>query len=222
MQITEGTVPFRGNRTWYRIAGPWPARDRPPLLVLHGGPGVPHGYLWDLSDFSSRGRTVVFYDQSGCGRSGPLADPAEWTVATFAAEIDAVRAGLGLDRVHLFGHSWGGMLALSYALGRPDGLASLVPAGTPAASALFAAGVRGLPATLPGTVAETLARHEEAGTTDSEEYQAAAGEFYVRWMCRVTPYPDHVAEASARRTGSCTGRWSAPSGTSPAVSRTGT
>ncbi|MEU5808763.1 proline iminopeptidase-family hydrolase [Streptomyces sp. NPDC047718] len=198
MEISEGTVSVRSRRTWYRIAGPWPAEGtRPPLLVLHGGPGVPHGYLTDLDAMTSSGRTVVYYDQAGCGRSDPLDDPAEWTPDTFVEEVGAVREGLGLDRVHLFGHSWGGMLALEYALRRPPGLASLVLAGTCASVPLLASEVRRLMDRLPAGVRETLARHEAAGTTDSAEYQEAAASFFTLWMCRLSPLPEHVARASA-------------------------
>src|SRR5919108_2570883 len=67
---SEGTVPFRGYRTWYRAVGELPApAGKPPLLVLHGGPGFPHDYLEDLAGLADRGRPVVFYDQLGCGRS---------------------------------------------------------------------------------------------------------------------------------------------------------
>ncbi|MFD0265447.1 proline iminopeptidase-family hydrolase [Streptomyces sp. NPDC127106] len=198
MEISEGTVPFRGRRTWYRIVGPWPAaRGRPPLLVLHGGPGVPHGYLTDLDDMTSFGRTVVYYDQAGCGRSDPLDDPAEWTPDTFVEEVGAVRDGIGLDRVHLFGHSWGGMLALEYALRRPPGLASLTLAGTSASVPLLGSEVRRLLERLPAGVRETLARHEAAGTTDSPEYEEAAAAFFRLWTCRITPLPEHVAQATA-------------------------
>ena len=123
----EGTVRFRGYRTWYKVVGELNARSRAlPLLVLHGGPGVPHDYLQDLARLADEGRPVVFYDQIGCGRSDHPDDAALWTMATYVDEVAAVRDALGLDRVHLFGHSWGGWLALEYALGRPSGLASLV------------------------------------------------------------------------------------------------
>ena len=124
---TKGTLPFRGYRTWYKVVGELNARSRVlPLLVLHGGPGVPHDYLEDLARLADEGRPVVFYDQIGCGRSDHPDDAALWTMATYVDELSAVRDALGLDRVHLFGHSWGGWLALEYALGRPSGLASLV------------------------------------------------------------------------------------------------
>jgi proline-specific peptidase len=117
-RTSEGTVSFRGYRTWYRIVGDLPGRrGKLPVLVLHGGPGFPHDYLEDLSGLTDDGRTVVFYDQIGCGRSDHPDDPGLWVIDTFVDEVAAVRDALGLDRVHLLGHSWGGWLALEYALG---------------------------------------------------------------------------------------------------------
>ena len=117
---TEGTVAFRGFRTWYRVEGDLAASgEKLPLLVLHGGPGFPHDYLEDLAALADDGRPVVFYDQLGCGKSDHPDDPGLWVMSTFVEEVGAVRAALGLDRIHLLGHSWGGWLALEYALGRP-------------------------------------------------------------------------------------------------------
>ena len=95
----EGTVAFRGFRTWYRVEGDLAASGaKLPLLVLHGGPGFPHDYLEDLAGLADGGRPVVFYDQLGCGKSDHPDDPALWVMSTFVEELGAVRAALGLDR----------------------------------------------------------------------------------------------------------------------------
>jgi L-proline amide hydrolase len=73
----EGTVPFRGHRTWYQVVGELSALGgKLPLLVLHGGPGLPHNYLQDLAILADTGRPVVFYDQLGCGKSDHPANEA--------------------------------------------------------------------------------------------------------------------------------------------------
>ena len=103
---SEGTVPFRRYRTWYQVVGKLPATSgRLPLLVLHGGPGFPHDYLEDLAGLADHGRTVVFYDQIGCGKSDHPDDAALWTMATFVEEVAAVGDALGLDHVHVLDHS---------------------------------------------------------------------------------------------------------------------
>ncbi len=107
---TERTVAFRGYHIWHRVAGDLArTADTLPLLVLHGGPGLPHDYLEDLARLSDGGRPVVLYDQLGCGRSDHPDDPSLWVMDTFLEEISAVREVLGLDRVHVLGHSWGGV-----------------------------------------------------------------------------------------------------------------
>jgi len=193
---SEGAVPFRGYRTWYQVVGELPATSgKLPLLVLHGGPGFPHDYLEDLSRLVDDGRTVVFYDQIGCGKSDHPDDSALWVIDTFVEEVAAVRDALGLDQVHLLGHSWGGWLALEYALGRPSGLASLVLASTCASLPALAAETRRLKESLPADVQQIIDRHEAEGTTDDPAYEEATMAYYTQWVCRLDPFPDHVMRA---------------------------
>lgn len=191
---SEGTVLFRGHRTWYRVVGdPSASGGKLPLLVLHGGPGVSHDYLGDLAVLAETGRPVVFYDQLGGGRSDHPDDPALWIMDTFVDEIGTVRDALSLDRVHLLGHSWGGWLGLEYALGQPSGLESLVLASTCASLPAFAAETRRLKESLPAEVQQTIDEHEAAGTTDHDAYGEAAMAYFTRWICRLElPWPDHV------------------------------
>jgi pimeloyl-ACP methyl ester carboxylesterase len=121
---TGGYVPFRGYRTWYETAGD--LSSGVPVVLLHGGPGIPGGAYAQLMAQLADRRPVVRYDQLGCGRSDRPNDPSLWRVQTFVDELTALRDALGLDRVHLLGHSWGGMLAIEYLLTTPTGVQSLV------------------------------------------------------------------------------------------------
>jgi proline-specific peptidase len=191
----EGFVPFRGYQTWYRIAGEQGSPEKLPLLCLHGGPGAPSYYLEPLAGMTATGRQVIFYDQLGCGRSDQPSDPAMWTVDLFVDELRAVRDALGLDRVHILGQSWGGMLLLEYALTQPEGVASLTLASTASSMPAWVSEANRLLAELPADEQETLRKHEAAGTTDSPEYEEAGELFYRRHVCRTDPWPEYFTLA---------------------------
>ena len=189
---TEGFIPFRGYRTWYRIVGNGEEPGKLPLLVLHGGPGASHDYLEPLEAMANTGRRVIFYDQLGGGNSDHPHNPSMWTVELFVEELGAVRKALALDHLHILGQSWGGMLGMEYALTQPSGLASLTIADSPASMIQWVSEANRLRAQLPPEVQQTLLHHEQNGTTDSREYQDAMLVYYRRHVCRVDPWPDCV------------------------------
>ncbi len=102
---------------------------------------------------------------------------------TFAAQLQSVREGLGLERIHLFGSSWGGMLALEYALTQPAGLASLVLNSTPTSAPRWAEEARRLHDCLP------------AGLGEKE----AEKEFWRRHICRLDAEPEVLARSRSKR-----------------------
>jgi L-proline amide hydrolase len=194
----EGRLPFHGFQTWYRIVGEREEPGKLPLLCLHGGPGFTHDYLEPLEDVAQAGRRVVFYDQLGGGNSDRPSDPDMWTVELFLDELRTVREQLDLGRIHLFGSSWGGMLAMEYALTRPQGVASLVIASSPASISLWAEEAGRLRSELPEDVRRTLDEHEEAGTIDDPAYEEATMAFYRRHLCRTEPWPDCLNRSFAK------------------------
>ena len=141
---------------------------------------------------AATGRRVIFYDQLGNGNSDHPHDPAMWTVALFLEEVDVMRRALELERVHILGQSWGGMMAMEYALTQPSSLASLIVADSPASIPQWVAEANRLRSELPPEVQQTLLKHEEAGTTDDPAYQEAMLVFYRRHVCRLDPWPDCV------------------------------
>ncbi len=184
-------ISVTGGRVWFQALG---EGERTPLVTLHGGPGFPHDYLEPLGRLADE-RPVVFYDQLGCGRSDRPADPALWRVERFVEELQQVRDALRLERLHLFGHSWGAMLAADYALANPTGMRSLILASPPLSIPRWTADAERLRRTLPAEVQETLRRHERAGTTDSREYDAARQEYYRRYVRRLDPLPEALVRA---------------------------
>jgi L-proline amide hydrolase len=179
--VSEGYVGFRGYRTWYRVAGEL-GSGATPLLALHGGPGSTHHYFAPLDGLAAE-RPVVVYDQIGCGSSDRPQD-IEWSVNVFREEVDAVRSQLGLDRIHLLGTSWGGMLALEHLLSGAAGIVGLILSSTLASVDQWAAEQLKLRAALPADVVAVLERHDRAGTYDDPEYDEAMEAYFDRHFYR--------------------------------------
>jgi proline iminopeptidase len=114
-----------GVTIWYEVRH---GGAKTPLVVLNGGPGFDHNYLLtsDAWDKLAAHRSVVLYDQRGTGRSGELKPGQSCTLADQVADLEALRAKLGVERMDLFGHSWGGFLAMAYALRYPQHVAHIV------------------------------------------------------------------------------------------------
>ena len=192
-QVREGFVTVTGGKVWYKIVGSGRAT---PLLLLHGGPGFPSDYLKPLEALSNE-RPVIFYDQLGCGRSDKPADKNLWKTERFVKELDRVRKALGLDKVHILGHSWGTMLATDYLLTRPIGVVSVILASPALSTKRWMSDADKLRAALPKAVQDTLAKHERAGTTQSEEYQMATQAYLQRYVCRLDPRPKELSDSIA-------------------------
>src|SRR5579863_3347561 len=156
IQNQEGYIPVDGYRVWYRIVGGSADHEQIPLVILHGGPGAPHDYLENLAALASDNRRVIFYDQLGCGRSDQPDDTSLWRVDRFVDELGTVRKELGLDRVHILGQSWGGMLAIEYALRQPQGLMSLILSNTTSSIPMWVAEANRLRSELPPDINAAL------------------------------------------------------------------
>jgi len=101
------------------------------LIAIHGGPGMTLDYMLNLETLAGSDLAVVTYDQRGVGRSSsPAEDPANYTLAKYTRDLEAVRQAIGVDQVTLFGHSWGGILAQSYATLYLEHVASIILMGS--------------------------------------------------------------------------------------------
>jgi proline iminopeptidase len=191
----DGFAEVPGGRIWWRRVG---SGTGVPLLVLHGGPGAGHDYLEPLGVIGAD-RPVIFYDQLGCGRSDMPDDQKLWNIGRFVEEIDALRETLHLDRVMLYGHSWGGWLAQEY-MRSGAGAGSverLVLASTSASVAEFVAGAQRLLAALPDGMDARRRQLEAEGKMDSPEYQKIVGAFYDRYVVRVATIPAFLTRTFA-------------------------
>lgn len=187
MKVEEGKILVDGHQVWYRRIGDGDI----PLLTLHGGPGAGHDYLEPLEKLATN-RSVIFYDQLGCGKSDQPDDRSLWRIERFVAEVDTVRQALGLEQVHLFGQSWGGWLGIEYMLSHPRGVVSLILASTSASVPQFVAETRRLKAELPLEIYQTLEQYESIGDYHHPDYENAVFEFYKRHVCRLDPWPNPI------------------------------
>jgi proline-specific peptidase len=184
----RGGVEVEGGVIRFRLLG---AGERA-LVLLHGGPGAGSLYLKPLEELAAPDRRVVVYDQLGCGDSDRPEDASLWRSDRFVNELEALRDHLGLDEFDLYGHSWGGMLATDYALAHQERLRTLVLASTIADAALLRREMARLLEAFPADLRDTLRRHEEAGTTESADYQDAIMAVYRVHLCRCDPWPPEV------------------------------
>ena len=163
-----------------------------PVLTLHGGPGFNHFYLECLEDFlPQQGICFWFYDQLGCGFSDAPDDASLWTIERYREEVEQVRRALGLDRFILFGHSWGGMLGMEYALKYPQHLAGLVISNMTASVAAYVEYAESLVKKMPQAAQEIIAKYRAAGDFAAPEYQhVLMSELYQRHVCRLKPWPE--------------------------------
>lgn len=192
MGIPGSSLPVSGGRVWYRVVGDGPGT---PLLAIHGIPGSSSGYLEGLSALGDD-RPVVFYDQLGGGRSDRPADPDLWSIERFTDELATIRRALNLPRVHLLGHSWGGIIALEHAL-QVDGIQSLILSSVPVSIPDYVEDMQRLRAGLSAETLGALEKHERAGTTTSPEYEAGVLSFRQRHVFHRAEWPPSFVELLA-------------------------
>jgi proline iminopeptidase len=123
--MQEGFVDANGVMIYYKTVG-----RGAPLLIVHGGPGESHDYFLPYLLPLARTNKLIFIDERGSGKSSKLDDPTYYTVENMVEDIEAVRVALGLGKITLMGHSYGGALAQAYALKYQKNLTHLILAST--------------------------------------------------------------------------------------------
>ncbi|MEI9851863.1 MAG: proline iminopeptidase-family hydrolase [Sphingomonas sp.] len=180
--IEERMIDVPGGRVHANVTNP--AAPGTPVVGLHGGPGYPSYYLEPMRALADR-RPVILLDQLGCGRSDRPADPALWTIERFADELEAVLAGFGYPAYHLFGHSWGTMLATRYVTRHGPGRVRSIVMGSPALQVdWWERDCNALVAAMPEEMRRAIEEGNASGDTEGPAYQAAHGEFYLRHVCK--------------------------------------
>ncbi|WP_231877764.1 proline iminopeptidase-family hydrolase [Ferroacidibacillus organovorans] len=180
---------------WTRQVGESPIK----LLLLHGGPGFNHEYLECFADFlPPEGVELYFYDQLGSYFSDQPDDSSLWIDTRFREEVEQVRSFLGLESFYLCGQSWGGYLAIEYALKYPSHLKGLVISNMTASIPAYVASIQALRNQLPEPIVSRMLEFEERGDFEAEAYQELVMEhLYKKHICRLDPWPEAVRRGFA-------------------------
>jgi len=125
----EGTKQINGVALYYKIIG-----AGEPIVILHGGPGLDHSYFLPQMEKLAKNYKLIFFDQRASGRSSAPKDSSGITLDHFIADIEGIRQAFGLEKMNLMAHSWGGLLAMRYALKHQEHLKSLILVGSVSAN----------------------------------------------------------------------------------------
>jgi len=177
---------------WTKRVG---SNPRVKLLLLHGGPGGTHEYFECLESFlPAEGIEFIYYDQLGSAYSDQPDDPSLWTLDRFADELEQVRKALGLDRENFFllGHSWGGILAIEYALRYPGNLKGLVVANMMSSIPEYNRyATEVLSKQIDPAVLREILDMEAKGQVESPRYmELLLPNFYSKHLLRLDPWPE--------------------------------
>jgi proline iminopeptidase len=199
VRLVPVATPKGAFRVWTKRVGNRPAMK---VLLLHGGPGATHEYLEAFDSYFPAARIeYYYYDQLGSAYSDQPDEPDLWDVPRFVDEVEQVRRALGLDRenFYLYGHSWGGALALEYALQYQRHLKGLIISNMMASIPQYNEYARTvlMPGMDPAALAE-IQRYEAAGEYDDPRYMDLLMEHhYVHHVLRLpaAEWPDPVQRA---------------------------
>jgi len=199
VKMVEITTPRGKFHVWTRRVGNNP---RIKVLLLHGGPGLTHEYLEAFdSYFPGAGIQYYYYDQLGSFYSDQPNDDSLWTLPRFVEEVEQVRQALGLDKsnFYLYGHSWGGILALQYALQYQQNLKGLIVSNMMASAHAYNDYTHKvlMPAMDQKALAKILELEKEGKTDDPQYMNLLMADYYTIHVLRMPPdqWPDPVMRA---------------------------
>ena len=195
------TTPAGQYRVWVKRVGNNPDLR---MLLLHGGPGDTHEYLEACDSYlPAAGVVYYYYDQLGAGFSDQPDEPSLWDLERCGDEVEQVRRALGLnqDNFVLYGHSWGGLLAIEYALAHQQHLRGLVISNMmSSAPAYNGYAEQVLMPQMDQAVLAEIKAFEARGETDNPKYMELLTEHhYVHHVLRMLPadWPDPVQRSFA-------------------------
>jgi proline-specific peptidase len=178
---TDGSrLAVHGGEIWYRVIG---SNAATPVILIHGGPGISSVYLKSMEALADE-RLVVRYDQLGSGKSDVVTDTSLFTMARFVGQLETLRSHLGVEKVHLYGHSWGATLAVEYYRVHPARVASMVLASSALDMPAFFGSMRRAFAMLPDSLYRAVQLRDAGQAYDTALFRAASMEFNTRHATR--------------------------------------
>ena len=156
--VQEGFVDANGALTYYMIVG-----RGSPLVIVHGGPGASHDYFLPYLMPLARHNMLVFIDSRGSGKSEKLEDISQYTVENMAEDVEAVRKALGLGKISLLGHSYGGVVVQAYAFKHQANLSHLILASTFSSTREINEALAKIKAAMPEADRKRMEELEQAG-----------------------------------------------------------
>jgi len=182
IQHEERFLDLDYGKIWYQRWFNQKTKDKTPVLFMHGGPGFESGAMVNLNPIAAI-RPCIFYDQSGCGKSIiPKNTRVEWSFEHYERELETIIDKLGINKIILFGYSWGAALAVQYALQHPERVEKLVLASPYISTPHLLENYTLLAQSK--NMYDIIKKHEEEGTIESAEYQEAYAIFFKSFIFR--------------------------------------
>ncbi len=199
IKIIPITTPKGTFNIWTKTIGNNPTVK---VLLLNGGPGATHEYFECFESFlPQQNIEFIYYDQLGCGHSQDPKDTAMWDLSRFVEEVEQVRTALHLtnDNFYLLGHSWGGILAMQYALKYQNNLKALIISNMMSSCPAYGKYAQEVLAPqFDPKVLDTIRQIEKKGDFDNPKYmELLIPNFYAKHICRlpVDKWPEPVNRA---------------------------
>ncbi len=187
----QGYIQVTGGKVWYNVVG---SGTKTPILLLHGGPGVPSYYLNPLKELANE-RPVIFLDQLGCGRSDKILDTSLLTTENFVEQLNQFKNALGLNEYYLYGQSWGTMLGTDYYLKYPQGIKAIILSSPAISISMWLKDADTLISTLHDTIQRAIITNEKNKTFTAPEYQKAVQVYYEHFLARKLPWSTDIDSA---------------------------
>jgi len=187
--VEKGYKIINGAKIYYEVYG-----RGFPVVFVHGGPGLDRSYMLPQMERIGVGYKLIFYDQRASGKSSADVEPGSMTMETFVKDLEGIRKAFKLDKMNLVGHSWGGLVAMLYAVRYPQRLRSLVLLNSTPASASLRESAFAVLQSKRGRE-DSIANAELTQTDAFKQRDPVAMMAFFRLLFRASFYDRHYADS---------------------------